>query len=114
MAVGLYTDVHIPMSITRALRRRGYDVLTAQDDLANRLPDSELLDRSMALGRILFTQDEDFLAEVAKRQGAGREYATVIYGHQFEPIGRCIADLELILEASTQEDSRNTLLRVPL
>lgn len=114
MAVGLYTDVHIPMSITRALRRRGYDVLTAQDDLSNRLPDSELLDRSMALGRILFTQDEDFLAEVAERHRSGREYATVVYGHQFEPIGRCIADLEVILEVSTQEDSRNNLLRLPL
>lgn len=114
MAVGLYTDVHIPMSITRALRRRGYDVLTAQDDLTTRLPDPELLDRSMALGRVLFTQDEDFLAEVAERQRSGREFATVIYGHQFEPIGRCIVDLVIVLEASTQEDSRNNLLRIPL
>ena len=114
MAVKLYTDVHIPMSITRALRRRGFDVLTAQDDLTTRLPDSDLLDRSMILGRILFTQDEDFLTEVAQRQRGGREHATVVYGHQFEPIGRCIADLVIILEASTLEDSRNSLLHIPL
>lgn len=114
MAVGLYTDVHIPMFITRALRRRGFDVVTAQEDLATRLPDSELLDRSLGLGRIFFTQDEDILAEVVNRQRIGREHATVIYGHQFEPIGPCIADLEIILEAATLEDTRNSLLRIPL
>lgn len=114
MASGLYTDVHIPMSITRALRRRGFNVLTAQEDLTTRLPDPEVLDRCTELGRILFTQDEDFLVEVTKRQRIGREHATVVYGHQFEPIGHCIADLALILEAADVEDCRNSLLRIPL
>jgi hypothetical protein len=28
MPASLYMDVHVPMSITRALRRRGFDILT--------------------------------------------------------------------------------------
>ena len=31
MAVSLYMDVHIPMAITRQLRLRGVDVLTATE-----------------------------------------------------------------------------------
>lgn len=96
------------------MRRKGFDILTAQDDLACRLADPDLLDRCSTLERTLFTQDEDFLAEVVIRQRAGREYATVIYAHQFEPIGRCIEDLAIILEASTAQDTRNALLRIPL
>ena len=114
MAAPLYMDVHVPMSITRALRRRGFDVLTAQDDGASRLPDPDLLNRAAALGRLLFTQHEDFLAEVVRRQRVGSQHATVIYAHQFEPIGRCVGDLVLILETATTEDLRNGLLHIPL
>jgi hypothetical protein len=114
MPAALYMDVHVPLSITRALRRKGFNILTAQDDGTTRLPDPDLLDRTTALDRMLFTQDEDFLAEVVHRQRAARQHATVIYAHQFEPIGRCVRDLEIILEAATLEDSRNHLLRIPL
>lgn len=114
MAAGLYTDVHVPMAITRALRRLGFDVLTAQQDQATRFLDPDLLDRVTELGRILFTQDEDFIAEVVRRQRVGQEYATVIYAHQFESIGHCISDLEIILETAKDEDIRNGLLRLPL
>lgn len=114
MAAALYMDVHVPMAITRALRRKGFDVLTAQDDHATRLPDPELLDRATALGRVLFSQDQDFLLEAARRQRTGDEYSTVIYAHQCEPIGDCVRDLEIILEAATAEDVCNGLLRIPL
>ena len=114
MATALYMDVHVPMSITRALRRRGFDILTAQEDGAARLPDPALLDRVTDLGRMLFSQDEDFLAEFARRQQAGQTHASIIYAHQFESIGRCVRDLEIILTASTPEESHNHLLRVPL
>jgi hypothetical protein len=114
MPAALYMDVHVPMAITRALRRKGFDILTAQQDSTTRLSDPALLDRASALGRMLFSQDEDFLAEVVQRQRAGQQHATVIYAHQFQPIGRCVFDLEIILEAATREDTCNHLLRIPL
>ena len=64
MSLGLYMDVHVPLAITRGLRRRGVDALTAQQDGATRLPDPHLLNRAMELGRLFFSQDEDLVAEV--------------------------------------------------
>src|SRR4051794_34263836 len=76
--LALYMDVHVPAAITRALRRRGLDVLTAQEDGAARMLDPALLDRVAELGRVVFTRDTDFLAEGVRRQRAGVPFATVI------------------------------------
>lgn len=93
----MYMDVHVPGAITRALVLRGVDVLTAQMDGATRLPDPELLDRATQLGRVLFSQDEDLLAEATLRQRLGRVFAGVVYAHQLDiTIGQCVADLEML------------------
>ena len=114
MAVKLYMDVHLPISITRSLRRKGFDILTAQDDDTTRLSDPDLLDRAAFLKQILFTRDADFLREVAFRRWLGQSHMTVIYAHQFELIGTCVCDLEIILASATQEDCHDNLLRIPL
>ena len=82
MSVGLYFDVHVRREVAEGLRRRGVDVLTAQEDGTTRLSDSEMLDRAGAIGRVLFTQDEGLLAESARRQRQGLDFITVIYAHQ--------------------------------
>lgn len=51
MAVALYMDEHIPHAITLGLRLRQVEVLTAQEDRFDGLPDPALLDRATALGR---------------------------------------------------------------
>jgi predicted nuclease of predicted toxin-antitoxin system len=108
-------DVHVPAAITRALRRLGVDVLTAQEDGAARLPDPALLDRVAELGRIVFTRDTDFLAEGVRRQRAGLPFATVIYAHQqYVSIGRCVSDLELIATASTSSEALGQIVYLPL
>ena len=64
----------------RACARRGHartfdagcGVLTAQLDDATRLDDPSLLDRATELGRVLFSQDDDLLAEAARRQRSKR------------------------------------------
>ena len=87
-------DVHVHAAITEGLRLREVDVLTAQEDGRRRLPDPALLDRATALGRILFTQDDDLLREAAERQRHGVVFAGVIYGHQLKvTIGQCISNL---------------------
>jgi predicted nuclease of predicted toxin-antitoxin system len=74
----LYMDHHVPRVITQGLRARGVDVLTAFEDGTDRLSDSDLLDRAGQLGRVLFTQDYDFLAETARRQQQGKFFRGVI------------------------------------
>ena len=111
MSVGLYMDVQVPLPITRGLRRRGIDVLTAQQDGTARLPDPQLLDRAGALGRILFTQDEDLIVEAVRRQRRTEEFATVVYARQLDlSIGRCIADLEIIANAAEPQDARGAII----
>jgi hypothetical protein len=46
MSVGLYMDVHVAMEITERLRRAGVDVMTAQEDGAELLPDEGILERA--------------------------------------------------------------------
>jgi predicted nuclease of predicted toxin-antitoxin system len=113
--VGLYMDVHIPEAITRGLRRRGVDVLTAQEDGAARLEDDELLDRATELGRALFTEDDDLLAEATSRQRSGKPFAGVVFIRQrAADIGRCIEDLELIARVNDSEDTANWVQYLPL
>ena len=49
MAVGLYADVHVQSAITRGLRLRGVDVLTAQDDETIEWSDVALFERAAEL-----------------------------------------------------------------
>ena len=81
MAIMLYMDHHVERAITLGLRARGVDVLTAFEDGADRLADAELLDRATALGRVLFTRDDDLLDEATKRQRTGERFCGVIYAH---------------------------------
>lgn len=115
MAVPLYMDHHVRRAVTSALRRRGVDVLTAGEDGAARLPDSSLLDRATALGRVLVTQDDDFLAEGAHRQRSGISFAGVIYSHQMKmSIADYIRNLEIIALAGDPADLEGRVTYLPL
>jgi hypothetical protein len=108
-------DVHVPASITRGLALRGVDVLTAQLDGTSQLTDPELLDRTTKLGRVLFSQDEDLLAEATKRQRSGNFFGGVIYAHQLGiTIGRAIQDLQILADAGAPEDFANRVEYLPL
>jgi hypothetical protein len=90
-------DEHVPRAVTMGLRRRGIDVLTAQEDRMDRQPDSAVLSRATELGRVLFTQDDDLLREARLRQERGGSFLGVIYAHQMHvTIGQLVKDLELI------------------
>ncbi len=108
-------DVHVPAAITRELLLRGVDVLTAQLDGSVQLSDSDLLDRATGMGRVVFSQDEDLLAEAAERQRHGKYFAGVVYAHQLGiTIGRAIQDLQILADAGTPEDFANRVEYLPL
>lgn len=114
MAVPLYMDVHVPQSITEQLRRRGVDVLTAQEDNSLTLPDDELLERSTELGRVLFTQDIRFRSLAEEWQRQGKTFTGLIFGHQLGgTIGQFVKDLDFIAQASDLEDWLNTVEYIP-
>jgi len=74
--------VHLPRAVTTALRLRGIDVLTAQEDASDTLDDALLLLRATFLGRVLVSQDDDLLRERHRMQREGLEFAGIIYAHQ--------------------------------
>jgi predicted nuclease of predicted toxin-antitoxin system len=115
MSIRLYHDEHVRSAVTEGLRKRGVDVLTAQEDGAEGTPDPALLDRATALGRVVFTQDEDFLVEVNLRQYSGQHFAGVISAHQLKvSIGQCVEELELIAKVYEPEDLADRVEYPPL
>jgi len=115
VTVALYMDEHVHRAITTSLRLRGIDVLTAQDDGHRHISDRVLLDRATVLGRVLFSQDEDLLAEANHRQRERIPFAGVVYAHQLQvSIGTCVRDLELIAKIANSEDLSDRVEYLPL
>ena len=115
MPVGLYFDVHVDHAIAAQLRLRQVDVLTAQQDNADRLSDDELLERARLLGRPLVTHDIRFHAMAEGWRQQGRPFSGLIFGHLMKiSIGQCVKDLELIAKATDLQDWVGAVIRLPL
>lgn len=115
MSIPLYMDQNVARSITIGLRLRHVDVLTAFEDDASDVSDPELLDRASALGRVLFSHDDDLLAEATRRQGVGLPFSGVVYAHQLHvSIGTCVHDLEIIALTGELDDLLGQVLFLPL
>jgi len=61
MAIKFYMDEHVHPGVTKALRQRDIDVLTAQQAGNLNFDDENHLQFAASQGRVIFTQDEDFL-----------------------------------------------------
>src|SRR5438046_2233147 len=108
-------DHHVPAAITAELRRRGVDVMTAQEDGSDQLDDELLLERARQLDRVLFSQDRDLLRIANEWLRSGRDFTGLVYAHQLSiTIGQAIRDLELIAQALDPEDLRNHIEFLPL
>jgi len=107
-------DVHVRRPVVTGLRRRGVDVLTAQEDGSERLEDPELADRALALRGVLFTQDDDLLMEAARRQRTRKMFFGVVYAHQRNiTVRQSIDDLELLAKACAEDELVNRVVSYP-
>ncbi|MFL5329302.1 MAG: DUF5615 family PIN-like protein [Gemmataceae bacterium] len=115
MPIPVYMDVHVPAAITAGLRRRGIDALTSQEDGTDRWNDDHLLERASALGRVLFSQDDDLLRVAAQWQLQEKSFHGLIYAHQMSAgIGALLLDLTLILSCCTADELANQVQYLPL
>jgi hypothetical protein len=96
------------------LRKRGIDVLTAQEGGTDRLSDRALLARATALERLLVTYDQDFLALGRRCQVQGEHFCGSIFVDAALAIGQSIDDLELLALAEPPERLANQVRRIPL
>jgi hypothetical protein len=105
----------VPGAAVAALRSHGVDILTAGEDGYDREPDTTLLERATALGRVLVTHDRDFIGIAAGLQRSGTSFAGIVFAHHARlPLGRLIADLETIATIGELADFRDRLQFLPL
>ena len=105
----------MPVAIAVGLRQRQIDVLTAQEDGRADWDDDRLLERAVELGRVVFTQERDFLVLAADWQRQHRDFAGMVYGHQLRvTIGGAVHNLELIATLISLDDMRNRVEFLPL
>jgi len=115
VSVRFYLDHHVDAAITEGLRQRGIDLLTCREDGTETWDDERLLERATALGRVLFSQDDDLLAIAHRHQRAGHPFAGLIYGHQLDlSIGQAVRDLALIAQVYDPDDLRDRVEYLPL
>lgn len=114
MALATLTDVHVPAAVIDGLRRRSLDVRTAQADGSGTLPDEELLGRATALGRVLLTQDVDFLEIAARWQASRISFTGILFAPQGTSIGRLIDDAALCLVGLDAAEIAGLVVHLPL
>ena len=115
MSIAFYMDENVHRGITDGLRIRDVDVLTVQEDGRTGFQDPVILDRATELERVLFSQDDDFLAEASRRQQEKIKFAGVVYAHKLRvSVGDCIRDLEIIAKAAYHKELANRIQYLPL
>ncbi len=103
--IKLYTDEHIPRAVVRGLRERGVDTLTVSEAGMLGASDEEHLAFARGEGRVLFTQDDDFL----RLHASGAEHSGIVYARQPTVIGDMIYGLVLVVEVLDSEEMKDHL-----
>ncbi len=98
--VKFYMDEHVARAVVRGLRQRGADVLTVPEAGLLGAADEEHLERARIEGRVIFTQDDDFL----RLHAAGIQHAGIAYAPQGTSIGDIIRGLMMIHQVLDAED----------
>lgn len=101
--IKFYMDEHVPTAVTMGLRLRDVDVLTAQEAGLLAASDEDHLALAVRDGRVLFTQDADFL----RLHATGVHHAGIAYAHQQTPVGHIVRGLMLIYQVLDPEDMQN-------
>lgn len=104
MSVSFHLDEHIPPGLADALRHRGVDVTTTMDAGLVGAADRDHLAFAASAGRVVVTQDVDFL----RLHAQGIPHAGIVFCHaQSRSIGEMLRRLVLIHSALSMEEMRS-------
>jgi predicted nuclease of predicted toxin-antitoxin system len=101
--VRFYLDEHVSRAVAKGLRQRGVDVLTVPEAGMMGAADEEHLARALDDGRVIFTQDDDFLRLAAQ----GFRHAGLVYARQHTSLNEIIRGLMLIYQVLDAEEMRD-------
>lgn len=102
MPLSLYADECLDARTVAGLRRRSIDIQTTADEALLGAPDERQLAQAIARGRVVVTNDQDFLRLAHDRMEKGLPFPGVIFVLPGTPVGdavRAIADLAVVLDA---------------
>jgi uncharacterized protein with PIN domain len=100
--IKFYTDEHVAKAVVKGLRQRGVDVKSVIDAGMLTATDQEHLALAWREGRVIFTQDDDFL----RLHATGVNHAGIVYAPQGTSIGEIIFGLMLIYQVLDAEDMK--------
>jgi predicted nuclease of predicted toxin-antitoxin system len=102
--IRFHLDEHVAHAVADGVRRLGIDVTTTTDAKLLGAADADQLAFAVAQGRVIFTEDDDFLALAS----AGVPHHGLAYCRQnTRSIGQVIRALELIWEVYELDEMRN-------
>ncbi len=101
--IKFYMDEHVHRAVTDGLRRRGVDALTAKDAGLLEAEDEQHLAFALGNGRVILTQDADFL----RLHAAGHQHSGIVYAPQQTAIGAIVRGLLMIYDVLSSEDMAN-------
>ena len=101
--IRFYLDENIPKAVAEGLRRRGVDILRAQESGMMGAPDLAHLDLASREKRVIFTQDADFL----RLHQAGVPHAGIVYIPQQISLGYIVRSLMLLYDLLDQREMAN-------
>ena len=103
--VRFYTDEHVPRAVVKGLRQRGVDVLTVAEAGMLGASDEEHLALARREGRVIFTQDADFL----RFHASGVRHTGIVYACQQAPVGDIIRALMLLREVLEPDEMKDNV-----
>jgi hypothetical protein len=101
--IRFYTDEHVAHAVAKGRRRRGVDVLTAADASMLGADDQDHLALAVSQGRVVFTQDDDFL----RLHAAGTQHCGIVYVPHQTRIGTIVTGLILVFQVLSAAEMIN-------
>src|SRR5215472_937243 len=103
--IRFHLNEQVAHAVADGLRRLGVDVTTTTDAGLVGASDLQQLAFAVATGRVLFTEDRDFLALAATHEHPGLAYCA----QNTRSIGQIVRGLQLIWEVYEPEEMRNRI-----
>ena len=102
-----YADENIPLAVSKALKKRGIDVLTVQESEMLQKDDNVQLSFAVKEKRAVITHDSDFLKLVAKEK---INHYGILFFTKHVSINKAIEEIEQIYLAFSSEDLQGAVL----
>ena len=102
-----YADEHVKAAVVEGIRRRGMEVVTVQERGQRQADDEALLGAATAEGRLMLTNDQDFLRLHSAWMAAGRKHAGIVYWQGELGIGVTIRRIVQYAIEARAEDAVN-------